>query len=49
MRIKSAPYFLKKVSFMKRFLLSGLLLLAMGRSAFSYENDSVVRVPTMNP
>jgi len=47
--MKSAPQFLKKVSFMKRYLLSGLLLLAMGRSAFSYENDQVVQVPTMNP
>jgi hypothetical protein len=49
MRMKSDLVFLKQVSFMKRFLLSGVLLLAMGRTAFCYTNDAVVQVPTMNP
>ena len=34
---------------MKRFLLSGMLLLAIGGVAYSYENDAVVQVPTGNP
>ena len=49
MRMKSAPNILKEVSFMKRLLLSSVLLLAMGRTGFCYENDSVVEVPTQDP
>src|SRR4051812_18800986 len=49
MRMKFSFIFVKKVSFMKRFLLSSLMLLAMGRPAFSYVNDRLVIVPTMDP
>ena len=49
MRMKSAPILLKKVSSMKRFLLSSLILLTLGRTAFAYENDRVVQVPPMSP
>jgi hypothetical protein len=38
-----------KVSFMKRFLLSGVLLLVMECAAYCYTNDAFVQVPTMNP
>ena len=34
---------------MKRFLLSSVLLLAMGRTAFAYLNTATVQVPPMNP
>jgi hypothetical protein len=34
---------------MKRFLLSSLLLVSMGRTAFCYINNGTVQVPTMNP
>jgi hypothetical protein len=47
--MKFGPTFLNRVSFMKRVLLSSLLLLAMGRTVFGYENDGIVQVPTMNP
>jgi hypothetical protein len=40
---------LNKDSFMKRFLLSGVMLLAMECAAYCYTNDAVVQVPTMNP
>jgi hypothetical protein len=49
MRKNPVPFVLKNVSYMKRFLLSSLLLLATGQAAFSYENDSVVLVPSMDP
>ena len=39
---------LKKVSPMKRVLLSSLLVLTVGRPAFAYVNDRVVQVPTMD-
>lgn len=50
--MKSASLFSNQVSFMKRFLLSSLLLLAMGRMAFCqapYVNDGNVRVPLDDP
>jgi hypothetical protein len=34
---------------MKRFLLSSMLLLAMGRMAFGYINTAIVQVPPMDP
>jgi len=49
MRMKYRLVCLNKVSAMKRFLLSGVLLLAMGGAAFAYENDIVIQVPPMSP
>ena len=49
MRMKYSSVCLNKVSYMKRFLLSGVTLLAMGGAAFAYENDNVIAVPPMNP
>jgi len=43
------PVFLNQVSFMKRLFFSGVLLLAMGRTAFGYINTGTVQVPTMDP
>lgn len=49
MRMKYSLVCLNKVSFMKRFLLSSVLLLAMGGAASAYENDIVLTVPPMDP
>ena len=49
MRMKYSLVGLNKVSFMKRFLLSGVLLLAMGHTAFCFENDVTIQVPPMDP
>jgi hypothetical protein len=49
MRMKFSLVCPKQVSFMKRFLLSGVMLLAMECAAYCYTNDAVVQVPTMNP
>jgi hypothetical protein len=49
MRMKNGLVCPNKVSFMKRFLLSGVMLLAMECAAYCYTNDAVVQVPTMNP
>jgi hypothetical protein len=49
MLMNSVPIVLKKISFMKRFLLLSLLFLATGQAAFCYENDGTVQVPTMDP
>lgn len=40
--------FLNSVRFMKRFLLSSLLLLAMGHTAYCYVNNGVVQSPPMD-
>jgi len=49
MRMKFSLVCPKKVSFMKRFLLSGVMLLVMECAAYCYTNDAVVQVPSMNP
>ena len=49
MRMKCSLVCLNKVRYMKRFLLSGILLLAMGGAAFAFENDIVIQVPPMDP
>src|ERR1700759_4938063 len=49
MRMKYCSVCPNKVSFMKRFLLSSMLLLAMGRAAFGFENDANIQVPPMSP
>jgi hypothetical protein len=49
MRMKYSLVGLNKVRYMKRFLLSGMLFLAMGGAAFAFENDIVIQVPPMDP
>lgn len=40
---------LNPASFMKRFLLSSLVLLTMGQAAFGYINSGTIQVPPMDP